>query len=89
MLVLRRRRGEALLIGDDVEIELLAVTPQGVKLGIRAPKQTVILRKELKITQQQNQAAARDLQPSDLSRAIEKLRSTHTPTLPPDKRFES
>ena len=58
MLVLRRRAGESLLIGDEIEIELLAVTAHGAKIGIRAPKDTVVLRKELRITQQQNARAA-------------------------------
>jgi len=74
MLVLRRRAGESLFIGDDIEIELLAVNAQGAKIGIRAPRETVILRKELKITQQQNEAAARGLAVADFETAIEKLR---------------
>ena len=72
MLVLRRRAGEALLIGEDIEIELLAVTSQGAKIGIRAPRETVVLRKELKITQEQNARAARG--PLDFRKALEKLR---------------
>jgi carbon storage regulator len=75
MLVLRRRPGESLLIGDDVEIEILAITPQGAKIGIRAPRETVVLRKELKITQQQNEAAAHGLTGIDFQQALEKLRS--------------
>jgi carbon storage regulator len=74
MLVLRRRAGESLFIGDDIEIELLAVTAQGAKIGIRAPRETVILRKELKITQQQNEAAAQGLPLSDFEHALKKLR---------------
>ena len=54
MLVLRRRAGESLLIGDDIEIEVLELTPQGAKIGIRAPRETLVLRKELKITKEQN-----------------------------------
>ncbi|HTR35250.1 MAG TPA: carbon storage regulator [Bryobacteraceae bacterium] len=72
MLVLRRRAGEALLIGDDIEVELLAVSSQGAKIGIRAPKQTIVLRKELKITQEQNLRAAQGL--ADFRSALEKLR---------------
>jgi carbon storage regulator len=72
MLVLRRRAGESLLIGDNIEVELLAVSPQGAKLGIRAPKETVVLRKELKITQEQNVRAAQG--PADFREALEKLR---------------
>jgi carbon storage regulator len=74
MLVLRRRAGESLFIGDDIEIELLAITAQGAKIGIRAPRETVILRKELKITQQQNEAAAQALLLTDFDRALRKLR---------------
>jgi carbon storage regulator CsrA len=59
-----------------VEIEVLAITAQGAKIGIRAPKQTVVLRKELKITQQQNEAAAQEITRADLQQALEKLRST-------------
>jgi len=74
MLVLRRRAGESVLIGDEIEIELLAITPQGAKIGIRAPKETVVLRKELKITQEQNTRAANGLPEKDLEQAIQKLR---------------
>lgn len=73
MLVLRRRAGESLFIGDDVEIEVLAINAQGAKIGIRAPKETVVLRKELKVTQEQNAVAARALASSELDRAVKKL----------------
>jgi sRNA-binding carbon storage regulator CsrA len=59
-----------------VEIEILAITPQGAKIGIRAPRETVVLRKELKITQQQNEEAAHGLTAVDFKQALEKLRST-------------
>jgi carbon storage regulator len=74
MLVLRRRAGESLLIGDDVEIEILAITAQGAKIGIRAPRETVVLRKELKITRQQNETAAQGLAGADFKQAVEILR---------------
>jgi len=74
MLVLRRRAGESVMIGDDIEVELLAITPQGAKIGIRARKETVVLRKELKITQDQNAQAASDLSLKDLEQAVKKLR---------------
>jgi carbon storage regulator len=62
MLVLRRRAGETLLIGDDIEIEILEVGAQGVKIGIRAPREVTILRKELQLVEEQNQAAAAALE---------------------------
>lgn len=60
MLVIRRRAGEAVLIGDDIEIEILDTTGSQVKLGIRAPKHVTVLRKEIQITGQQNLAASKD-----------------------------
>lgn len=72
MLVLRRRAGESVLIGDDIEVELLAISQQGAKIGIRAPRDTIVLRKELKITQQQN-AQASDVSLPELEQAIQKL----------------
>jgi carbon storage regulator len=74
MLVLRRRAGESFFIGDDIEIEILAITSQGAKIGIRAPRETVILRKELRLTEQQNEAAAQSFAKKDFERALEKLR---------------
>jgi carbon storage regulator len=60
MLVIRRRAGEVLLIGEDVEIEVLDIGGSQVKLGIRAPKHVVVLRKEIQITGQQNLAASKE-----------------------------
>jgi carbon storage regulator len=67
MLVLRRRAGEALLIGDDIEIQFLELSSQTVKIGIKAPRQVPILRKELRVTETQNQAAAKTLDVSNLN----------------------
>jgi len=72
--VLRRRPGECVLIGDEIEIEVLAVTHQGAKIGIRAPKSTVVLRKELRITQEQNAQAAQGPSAADFQDAVNKLR---------------
>ena len=47
MLVLRRRAGDSLLIGGDVEVEILEITPTRVKLGILAPDSVTIVRKEV------------------------------------------
>ena len=58
MLVIRRRAGESILIADDIEIEVLEITPTRVKLGIRAPKSVSVLRKEVRLTEEQNRAAA-------------------------------
>jgi carbon storage regulator len=74
MLVLRRRAGESLLIGQDIEIEFLDLTAQAVKIGIRAPKEVIILRKELQLTKAQNQTAARAIDLKKLAGSIETLK---------------
>lgn len=58
MLVIGRKKGESLLIGDDIEITILKVDEGNVKIAISAPKNVVILRKELyKAVEEENQQA--------------------------------
>lgn len=47
MLVLSRRNGEKVAIGNDVVIEVLSVSGEGVRLGIVAPKETSVHRYEV------------------------------------------
>lgn len=47
MLVISRKKGESLLIGDDVEITVEKIDSSSVKISIKAPKEKVILRKEV------------------------------------------
>jgi carbon storage regulator len=74
MLVIRRRPGESVFIGDDVEIEVLDSSPSYVKLGIRAPKDVLVLRREIHLTQQQNRTASQEISDAALSRLLRTLR---------------
>ena len=47
MLVISRKKGESLLIGDDIEITVEKIDTSSVKISIKAPKEKVILRKEV------------------------------------------
>lgn len=47
MLVITRKKGESLLIGDDIEITISKIDDGSVKIAIEAPKEIRILRKEL------------------------------------------
>ncbi len=49
MLILTRRIGEKLLIGDDIEVVVLDVNRNQVKVGIKAPREMTVLREELYI----------------------------------------
>ncbi|MCR8746691.1 carbon storage regulator CsrA [Romboutsia lituseburensis] len=47
MLVITRKKGESLLIGDDIEIKIVKIEDGSVKIAIDAPKEKTILRKEV------------------------------------------
>ncbi|WP_026694350.1 carbon storage regulator CsrA [Peribacillus kribbensis] len=47
MLILTRKKGESIQIGSDIEIKIISVNGDQVKLGIDAPKTIDIYRKEL------------------------------------------
>jgi carbon storage regulator len=47
MLVLSRKVGQALLLGPDVEITVLRIEGDQVRLGVKAPRQLAVLREEL------------------------------------------
>lgn len=58
MLVLTRKLKEVIQIGDDIEITILSINGDQVKLGISAPKQVEIHRKEVYLAiQDENQQA--------------------------------
>ena len=47
MLVVTRKQGESILIGDDIEISVSKIEDGSVKIAIQAPREMSILRKEL------------------------------------------
>lgn len=68
MLVLSRKAGESLVIGDQINITILSIEPGGqVNIGICAPKDVLILRSELQQATQANQDAANLSSPSLVS----------------------
>lgn len=59
MLVLTRKKGETIQIGDDIEITISSIKGDQVKIGINAPKNIEIHRKEVYATiQEENQQAS-------------------------------
>jgi carbon storage regulator len=47
MLILTRRAGEALRIGDDIEVTVMAVNGSQVRIGINAPRNVAVDREEI------------------------------------------
>ena len=65
MLILSRRPGESLTIGDDVVVTVVGVTGNQIRLGITAPREVRVLREEVhKAMREKTQAAANGLDSS-------------------------
>ena len=62
MLVLSRKSGEKIRIGDDVAITVVRIGPNTVRIGIEAPRDMSILREELceELTTEQNDKETQD-----------------------------
>ena len=60
MLIITRRPGEKVMLGDDVVIEVIEVSGSSVRIGIAAPKSVPVYREELwKAVKAENEAAAK------------------------------
>lgn len=57
MLVLQRKIGQSIFIGDDIVITIQDISSDKVKISIDAPKDVVIMREELKLAAISNQEA--------------------------------
>ena len=59
MLVLTRKKGQSIIIGDNIEISILDIQSDQVRIGINAPKNVAIHRKEVYLEiQHENMKAA-------------------------------
>ncbi|KAA5805862.1 carbon storage regulator CsrA [Thermoanaerobacterium thermosaccharolyticum] len=58
MLILTRKIGQSLIIGDDIEIKVVSIDGENIKIGISAPKDVSVVRKELLEVKDENKKAA-------------------------------
>ena len=58
MLVVTRKPDESITVADNIEITILEIAKDKVKIGINAPKDVKIFRSELKMLRQTNEQAA-------------------------------
>jgi carbon storage regulator len=61
MLVLTRKGGQSIMIGDEIEVSVLAIMGEKVRIGIEAPRSVPVFRKEVyvEIQEDRNGATAR------------------------------
>jgi len=82
MLVLTRKSNQSIMIGDDIEVSVLSIMGEKVRIGIQAPRDIPVFRKEvyLEIQQERNGAAngSNDLR-GEVDEALRKL-GTAAPT---------
>ena len=91
MLMMRRRAGESILIGEDIEIHIAHIGRTRVKIAIDAPRTVRVVAKEVEVVGRQNRAAAELPGAAAVaSRLAGTLRKTpaQAPAAPADKGIE-
>jgi carbon storage regulator len=73
MLVLTRKSNQSIMIGDDIEVSVLAIMGEKVRIGIEAPRSIPVFRKEvyLEIRQEDSSDEAR----KQVDEALDRLKS--------------
>ena len=84
MLVLSRQRDETIMIGDDIEITIVEIRGDKVRLGINAPSSVPVHRKEVYQAIQRENREATGIQAEDLDRANRRLKKPGEGRASPD-----
>ena len=73
MLVLTRKSNQSIMIGDDIEVSVLAVMGEKVRIGISAPRDVPVFRKEVYLEIKLDEAD--DDQREAVAKALEELKN--------------
>jgi carbon storage regulator len=65
MLVLTRKSNQSIMIGDEIEVSVLAIMGEKVRIGIEAPRSVPVFRKEVYLEIQQERSAEEDREAVD------------------------
>jgi carbon storage regulator len=74
MLVLTRKSNQSIMIGDEIEVSILAITGEKVRLGIEAPKSIPVFRKEVYLEIQDERGEQREAG-ADVEQEVERLKA--------------
>jgi len=73
MLVLTRKRNESIVIGDDIEVRVLSVVGEKVRIGIEAPRDVPVFRMEVYLEIQQQRLEAGTSAREEVDEALKRL----------------
>jgi carbon storage regulator len=73
VLVLTRKPNQSIMIGDDIEITVLAIMGEKVRIGIQAPRSVPVFRREVYVEIQEDQDDVEERQ--NVDRALEGLKA--------------
>jgi carbon storage regulator len=79
MLVFRRKVGESVILDGQIEVQVLEIAGSRVKLGFNAPREVMVVRKELYLTQEENRRAVACRSDDGLASLVTSLRRSATP----------
>ena len=72
MLVLTRKSNQSIMIGDDIEVSVLSIMGEKVRIGIQAPRDVPVFRREVYLEIQQERDGAGDAR-GEVDRALHRL----------------
>ncbi len=72
MLVLTRKGNQSIMIGDEIEVSVLAIMGEKVRIGIEAPRSIPVFRKEVYVDIQRDRAEKDD--PAAVDEALDRLK---------------
>ena len=75
MLVLTRKANQSIMIGDDIEVSVLAIMGEKVRIGIEAPRAVPVFRKEVYLEIQEGRGATEGEGEDDVEGELDRLKA--------------
>ncbi len=76
MLVLTRKSNQSIMIGDEIEVSVLAIMGEKVRIGIQAPRSIPVFRKEVYLEIQSERENEPENARAEVDEALDRLKST-------------
>jgi carbon storage regulator len=81
LLVLTRKSNQSIMIGDEIEVSVLAIMGEKVRIGIEAPRSIPVFRKEVYLEIQQDTSRPDEAR-QEVDQALERMKSGEKPPEP-------